>query len=160
MSGSNQPDWDIDELKERIREQASSMRERAASATPLPPDGSSIWSFNWLEVKSRLKIASGLAQLGAVPLLPRFHGIKRRLALAASRVILYLTRFLTTRQTDFNTCALDALRGMGEALHAVETRVVQQQEQIRLLEAAVSQLQLRVASAGPIRRSELERKAS
>lgn len=159
MNNSNQPDLDLDELKERIRAQAAGMRERAASATPLPPDGSSVWSFNWLEVKSRLKIAAGLAQLGAMPLLPRFHGIKRRLALAASRVILYLTRFLTTRQSDFNACALDALRGIGEALHAVETRVVQQQEQIRLLEATICQLQLRLAG-GTTRRGELERKAS
>ena len=159
MNNSNPPDLDLDELKERIREQAAGMRERAASATPLPPDGSSVWSFNWLEVKSRLKIAAGLAQLGAVPLLPRFHGIKRRVALAASRVILYLTRFLTTRQSDFNVCALDALRGMGEALHAVETRVVQQQEQIRLLEATICQLQLRLAG-GTTRRGELDRKAS
>lgn len=159
MNNANQPDLDLDELKGRIREQAAAMRERAASATPLPPDGSSVWSFNWLEVKSRLKIAAGLAQLGAMPLLPRFHGIKRRLALAASRVILYLTRFLTTRQSDFNACALDALRGIGEALHAVETRVVQQQEQIRLLEATICQLQLRLAG-GTARRGELERKAS
>jgi hypothetical protein len=160
MSSMNQPDLDLDELKARIREQAASMRERAASATPLPPDGSSIWSFNWLEVKSRLKIAAGLAQLGAMPLLPRFHGIKRRLALAASRVILYLTRFLTTRQTDFNVCTLDAIRGIGEALHAIETRVVEQQEQIRLLEASVRQLQLRLTGISTTRRSELERKAS
>jgi hypothetical protein len=160
MSGTNQPDFDLDELKARIREQAAGMRERAAAATPLPPDGSSIWSFNWLEVKSRLKIAAGLAQLGVLPLLPRFHGVKRRVALAASRVILYLTRFLTTRQSDFNSCTIDALRGMGEALHAIETRVVEQQEQIRHLEATISQLQLRVASIGPTRRGELERKAS
>jgi hypothetical protein len=160
MSGTNQPDFNLDELKARIREQAAGMRERAASATPLPPDGSSVWSFNWLEVKSRLKIAAGLAQLGVLPLLPRFHGLKRRLALAASRVILYLTRFLTTRQSDFNVCALDALRGMGEALHAVETRVVEQQERIHLLEATICQLQLRIANIPPTRRSELERKAS
>lgn len=160
MSGMNQADFDLDQLKARIREQAAAMRERAASATPLPPDGSSVWSFNWLEVKSRLKIASGLAQLGVVPMLPRFHGVKRRLALAASRVVLYLTRFLTTRQSDFNVCALDALRGMGEALHAVETLVVQQQKQIRLLEATIHQLQLRVAGVGTSRRPELERKAS
>jgi hypothetical protein len=160
MSGTNQPDLDLDQLKAQIREQAASMRERAAAATPLPPDGSSVWSFNWLEVKSRLKIAAGLAQLGVMPLLPRFHGVKRRLALAASRVVLYVTRFLTTRQSDFNVCTLDALRGMGEALHAIETRLVQQQEQIRLLEAAITQLQLRVTSVGPVHRSEWERKAS
>ncbi len=160
MSGTNQPDWDLDELKAQIREQAASMRERAAASIPLAARGSSAWSFNWLEVKARLKIGAGLAQLGAVPLLPRFHGLQRRLALAASRLILYLTRFLTSRQTDFNVCLLDALREMGEALHSVETRVVQQQEQIRLLEATISQLQLRVASGGAGRRGELERKAS
>lgn len=159
MSEANQSDLDLDELKARIREQAASMRERAASAMSLPSTGSSAWSFNWLEVKARLKIGAGLAQLGAMPLLPRFHGIQRKLALAVSRVILYLSRFLTSRQTDFNTCILDALREMGEALHSVETCVVQQQEQIRLLEATVSQLLLRVGSSTP-RRAELERKAS
>lgn len=160
MSATNQPELNLDELKARIREQAASMRERAAASIPLAARGPSVWSFNWLEVKARLKIGAGLAQLGAVPLLPRFHGIRRKLALAASRVILFLTRFLTSRQTDFNVCLLDALREMGEALHSVESRVVQQQEQIRLLEATISQLQFRVAAAGAPRFGELERKAS
>lgn len=160
MSATNRADLDLDELKARIREQAASMRERGTSALPLPPSGSSVWSFNWLEVKARLKIGSGLAQLGAAPLLPRLHGVQRKLALFASRIILYLTRFLTSRQSDFNVCLLDALREMGESLHSVETRLVQQQDQIRLLEATVCQLQLRVASAGTPRRGELERKAS
>ena len=160
MDNLNQPEFNLDELKARIREQAASMRERTATSIPLTTRGSSVWSFNWLEVKTRLKIGAGLAQLGAVPLLPRFHGIQRQLALAASRVILFLTRFLTSRQTDFNVCMLDALREVGEALHAVESRVVQQQEQIRLLEATISQLQLRVGGSGSSRRGELERKAS
>ncbi|HEY1336249.1 MAG TPA: hypothetical protein VGF59_02005, partial [Bryobacteraceae bacterium] len=95
MSGTNDPDWDLDELKARIREQAAGMRERAAAAVPLAARSSAAWSFNWLEVKSRLKIGARLAQLGEMPLLPRFHGLKRRLALAASRVVLLLTRFLT-----------------------------------------------------------------
>ncbi len=162
MSATNHPDWDLDELKTKIREQAAEMRERAAAAVPLAARGSSAWSFNWLEVKSRLKIGAGLAQMGGMPLLPRFRGVKRQVALFASRAVLYLTRFLTSRQTDFNVCLLDALREMGEALHGVETRVVQQQEQIRLLEACVNQLQLRVSSGSvlPARRCEIERKAS
>lgn len=160
MDNTNQPEFNLDELKARIREQAASMRERAAASIPLTTRGASVWAFNWLEVKARLKIGTGLAQLGAVPLLPRFHGIQRQLALAASRVILFLTRFLTSRQTDFNVCLLDALREMGEALHSVETRVVQQQEQIRLLEATISQLQLRLGGTSAARRGELERKAS
>jgi hypothetical protein len=160
MSAANQPELNLDELKARIREQAASMRERAAASNPLAARGPSVWSFNWLEVKARLKIGAGLAQLGAVPLLPRFHGMQRQLALAASRLILFLTRFLTSRQTDFNVCLLDALREMGEALHSVESRVVHQQEQIRLLEATISQLQFRVAANATPRFGELERKAS
>jgi hypothetical protein len=160
VSGTNQSDWDLDALKEQIREQAASMRERTAAALPAAGRGAAMWSFNWLEVKARLKIGAGLARLGEMPLLPRLHGLYRRLALLAARVILHGTRFLTSRQTDFNVCVLDALRDMGEALHAVETRVVQQQEQIRLLEAMVGQLQLRVSSGSTPRRGELERKAS
>lgn len=160
MSGTNQPEWDLDELKEHIRAQAACMRERAAVTLPLTLPGSAGWAFNWLEFKARLKIGSGLAKLGERPLLPRFHGFKRRLALTVSLIILYLTRFLTSRQTDFNVATLDSLREIGEALHSVETRIVQQQEQIRLLEATVGQLQLRVSSGGVPRRAELERKAS
>lgn len=152
MSAADHPDWDLDELKARIREQAATMRERAAAAIPLAARGASVWSFNWLEVKSRLKIGSNLAQLGTMPLLPRLHGIKRQVSLLAARVILFMGRFLTSRQTDFNVCLLDALREMGEALHSVETRVVQQQEQIRLLETTVSQLQLRLGGIGTGRR--------
>jgi hypothetical protein len=161
MSGTSHPDWSLEELKARIREQAAEMRERAAAAVPLAARSPSAWSFNWLEIKSRLKIAAALAPIGGMPLLRQFHGLKRRVALAASRVVLYLTRFITSRQTDFNVCLLDMLREMGEALHSVETCVVQQQEQIRLLESSLSQLQLRVhsASTGPVFR-EPERKAS
>jgi hypothetical protein len=160
MSGTNQPEWDLDELKEHIRAQAACMRERVAVSLPLTPPGSAGWAFNWLEFKARLKIGAGLAKLGERPLLPRFHGIKRQLALSVARIVLFLTRFLTSRQTDFNVATLDSLREIGEALHSVETRVVQQQEQIRLLEATVGQLQLRVSSGGVPRRAELERKAS
>jgi len=160
MSGTNDAELDLVELKARIREQAAAMRERAAEAVPLAARSAAAWSFNWLEVKSRLKIGANLAQLGEVPMLPRFHGWRRRVALAASRIVLYLTRFITSRQTDFNVCLLDALREMGEALHVVETRLVQQQEQIRLLESCLGQLQLRVSSISPVRRCELERKAS
>lgn len=160
MTGSNQPEWDLDELKERIREQAAEMRESVPATLPLGAHTASPRAFNWLEVKARLKIGSGLAKMGALPLLPRFHGLRRRLALAAAHVVLYLTRFLTGRQSEFNVCLLDALRDMGEALHTVETRLVQQQEQIRQLEATVGQLQMRVGGNPAPRLAEIERKAS
>jgi hypothetical protein len=160
MSGANRSDWDLDKLKTRIREQAAEMRERVAASVPLTARSSSAWAFNWLEVKSRLKIAEGLSRLGAMPLLPRFRGLKRQVALVASRVVLVLTRFITSRQTDFNINLLETLREMGEALHAIETRVIQQQEQIHLLEAQLSQLHMRLPGVVSPRRGEMERKAS
>jgi hypothetical protein len=158
MSGTSPANFDLEKLKESIRKDAASMRERAAESAPLAARGSAAWTFNWLEVKSRLKIGAGLARLGDTPLLRRYHGWKRRVALAASKVVLHLTRFITSRQTDCNHCILDVLHEMGEALHSVETRVVRQQEQIRLLEASLNQLQLRLCTGSA--RGELERKAS
>jgi hypothetical protein len=146
MSGTNEPDWDLDEFKARIREQAAQMRERAAASVPLSQRGATAWTFNWLETKSHLKLASAHTHLDVPPVLPRYHGLKRTIALTASRVVLFLTRFILRRQTELNVCLLDAVREMGEALHSLETRVIQQQEQIRQLEATISQLQLRVSS--------------
>jgi hypothetical protein len=158
MDSTKGPDRDLEGLKERIRGQAAEMRNRAAAEVPLTVRGPDVWTFNWLEVKSRLKIAWGLSHLGEPPLLQRFRGVKRHIAQAASRVVLYFTRFITSRQTDFNVAVLDILRDMGESLHEVETRVVQQQEQIRLLEACLAQVQLRVGPSAHPRES--ERKAS
>jgi hypothetical protein len=160
MSAMKQPEWDLDELKERIREQAASMRERVPTTLPLSAHGLSARAFNWLEVKARLKIGAGWAKMGELPLLPRFHGLRRRLALFAARGVLYLTRFLTGRQSEFNVCLLDALREMGEALYTVETHLMQQQEQIRQLEATVGLLQMRVGGNPAPRLVEVERKAS
>jgi hypothetical protein len=157
MSGTNQSEWDLDELKDRIRAQAAEMRERVESTIPLPSQGLSAWSFNWLEVKSRLKIAAGLTRLGEMPLLPRFHGFRRRLALIAARGVLILTRFLTNRQSEFNACLIESVREMGLGLHALEKRVLEQQEQIHRLENTIAQLQMRLPSATP---RTAERKAS
>ncbi len=68
-------------------------------------------------------------------------------------MVLILTRFITSKQTDLNINLLLTLREMGEALHAIETRVIQQQEQIHLLETSLSQLQLRVSGSSPARKA-------
>jgi hypothetical protein len=140
MSEATHLEEDLEAVKARIRREAAAMRARAAAAVPLGVCVPGVWAFNWLEFKSRLKAAADLAPLGGMPLMHRFQGVKRRLALAAARVVLYLARFLTTRQTDFNLSLLEVLRETGEAMHDVETRVVRQAEQIRLLEAYLNRL--------------------
>jgi hypothetical protein len=145
---------DLEQLKESIREGASRKRSELAAVVPLSAKAQDGWTFNWLEAKTLLKTATLYAEAGKPPLLENKHGLKRALAKFAAKVVLRLTRFITTRQTDYNVSVLDTVRDLAEAMHDVETRVVQQQEQIRQLEALVSQLQVRGATFTP------ERKAS
>ena len=160
MGGTSQPEWDLDQLKQQIRAQAAAMRERAASSLPLTPHASILSSYNWLEVKARLKSATGQTKLGELPLLHLFHGVKRRVALTVARGVLYLTRFLTNRQSELNVCLHDVLFQVAEAVNELELRAVQQQERIRLLEETIDQLRLRHPTKPTHRGDEIERKAS
>jgi hypothetical protein len=154
VNGTSKESLDLEELKNRIRARAAARRAEIAAVVPLQAKAQGGWTFNWLEAKALLKTAARYAQAGQPPSHDNRHGLKLWAVKLLSRTVLRLTRFITTRQTDYNVSLLDAVRDMAEALHDVETRVVQQKEQIRQLEALVCQLQLRSGSASP------ERKAS
>ncbi len=134
---------DLENLKARIRTQAARKRAEVGAIVPLAAKAQGGWTFNWLEAKALLKTAANFAEAGKPPTHENRHGLKLWVARLVSGTILRLTRFITSRQTDYNVSLLDSVRDMAEALHDVETRVVNQQEQIRQLEAVVCQLQLR-----------------
>jgi hypothetical protein len=153
VNGTPEEKVDLEQLKARIRARAARKRAEVGAAIPLAAKAQGGWTFNWLEAKSLLKTAGKYAEAGQAPTHDNRHGIKLWVVKLLSRTVLRLTRFITTRQTDYNVSILDTVRDMAEALHDVETRVVHQQEQIRQLEALVCQLQLRNVPAP-------ERKAS
>jgi hypothetical protein len=154
VNGTPEEKVDLEQLKAAIRARAARKRTEIAAAVPLAVKARGGWTFNWLEAKTLLKTAARYAEAGQPPTHDNRHGLKRWVVELISRTVLRLTRFITTRQTDYNVSMLDTVRDMAEALHDVETRVVQQQEQIRQLEAVVCQLQFRAAPSTP------ERKAS
>jgi hypothetical protein len=154
VNGTPEEKVDLEQLKESIRARAARKRAEIAAVVPLRAKAQGGWTFNWLEAKALLKTAAKYAEAGQPPTHDNRHGLKLWAVKLLSRTVLRLTRFITTRQTDYNVSILDTVRDMAEALHDVETRVVQQQEQIRQLEALVTRLQLGAAPAAP------ERKAS
>jgi hypothetical protein len=156
VSGNSDDSLDLEELKAQVRARAARRRAEVAAVIPLaaraPSQGG--WTFNWLEAKGQVRTAERFVQAGTPPLLENAHGLKRRLGMLVGRIVMRLTRFITTRQTDYNRNVLDLVRDMAEALHDVEGRVIGQQEQIRQLESCLAQVQLR-AGVPPA-----ERKAS
>jgi hypothetical protein len=155
MNGTPDEALDLERLKARIREQAARKRAEVAAVIPLAvrsPDGR---TFNWLEAKALLRTAATFAEAGTPPPLEGMRGPKRWLAAQLARVVRRLTRFITTRQTDYNVSLLDTVRDLAESLHETETRLLQQQVQIRQLEALVGQLQLRGPAPAAERRPRL-----
>jgi hypothetical protein len=142
VNGASEAKIDLEELKGRIRARAAAKRTEIAAVVPLAAKARDGWTFNWLEAKATLKTAASFAEAGTPPTHDNRHGLKLWAARLISRTVSRLTRFITSRQTDYNVSLLDTVRDMAEALHDVETRVVHQQEQIRQLEALVCRLQL------------------
>jgi hypothetical protein len=145
---------DIEQLHEEVRAEARLQRARVAAVIPLPDKNPGRWCLNWLEVKGRLGNAAELTEAGTPPGLNRAPGMRRWVAGLLARVVLRLARFITSRQTAYNVTLLDLVRDTAEALHEVETRLVEQQERLRHLEATLAQVQLGQRPAAP------ERKAS
>jgi hypothetical protein len=107
-----------------------------------PPPGAASSCFDWPQARRRLESASDLSRIAAPPQLDT-RGPRRWLQMLLAKVVLRLTRFITSRQTDCNVCLSEAARDVAEGLHEVEKQVVENQERIRQLEARLAQLQRR-----------------
>ncbi len=146
------PAFDLEEVKAAIAEEARQNRARAAAVIPLSARHAGNWAFNWLEIKTRFPVIAECAQAGAPARREQARGLRRWLGWLRDRLVLRLTRFITTRQTDYNVEMLDLVHYALESLHDVEARIVQQQKQIRQLEDSLVQLQLGGGST-PARRA-------
>jgi hypothetical protein len=149
MSGADEAKSDLDELRDRIRSQAAQRRADVAAESPVRPPPPAPWKYNWQEGRRLLQGADALTHISAPPQLSDSHGPKRWLSSLVAKVVIRLTRFMTNRQIDFNVRLLAAVRDMVEALHEIETRSIENQEQIRHLEACLTQLQLRAGGCPP-----------
>src|SRR5947209_4805315 len=87
---------DVEALKAEIR--AAAARRRGP---PAPP------ALDWDLLSAGLRRVEGHADIASGPPdLPRFRGPWRRAARFLARVVLYLSRFLTSRQREYNHAVL------------------------------------------------------
>jgi hypothetical protein len=118
---SDDPEIDVDALMAEIR--AEVLRARAtggavtAPAQPTAAEG-------WYGVLDQLRVAEQHAAVGVeVPPFGRYGGLKRRLARAVARVVLFLTQVLAQPQRIYNASTLTALRMLAERTQALEAEV-------------------------------------
>jgi hypothetical protein len=101
-------------------------------------------TFNAELRTASLQRVEQLADIGAgTPELPRFRGPLRLAARFLARVVLYLSRFLTSRQRESNHAVLNALRNFHQGLALLE-------EQQKKLRADVDRLAKQQRGAGPL----------
>jgi O-antigen chain-terminating methyltransferase len=92
----------------------------------------------WGHVEAQLATLKDAAAVGnGAPDMRHRRGAKRWLARGVARCVAYLTRFITTRQSSFNTAAADSARALGQAVRALEQAL---EEQARRQEQAVDQI--------------------
>jgi len=118
---SANPEIDVDALMAEIR--AEVMRARAAgsalpaAAGPAPGEG-------WYGLLDQLRVAEQHAAVGVeVPAFGRYGGVKRRLARAAARVVLFLTQVTAQPQRIYNASTLTALKLLAERVQALEAEL-------------------------------------
>ncbi len=101
---------DVEALKAQIRESAARRR-----AVPAPP------ALDWDLLTASLRRVESHADIAAGPPdLPRFRGPWRLAARFLARVVLYLSRFLTSRQREYNHAVLTSLRNIHGGLRLLE----------------------------------------
>jgi hypothetical protein len=150
---------DLPALKARIRAAAALRRDghglpptapapiaapSMAAATPFLASAGAGWSA----VFGRLADVDRLAHLGAT--IPEMTAVPRPLwplARLLGRVVLYLARFLTRQQTEYNQAVLAALQQLSGAaarrLNEMERQLLQTQEALREAERRLDELQQR-----------------
>ncbi len=147
MDAEKHTDTFLEGLHMRIRTQAAQRRAQIAASAPLTPQAPAPWTFNWMEARRRMDIASRMSRIAAPPQLSNSRSWRRWISSLTARTVTRLTRFMTNRQTDYNVCLLETVHDLAAALHEMETRAIQNQEQIRQLENVLVQLQMRMGSS-------------
>jgi hypothetical protein len=118
---SGDPEIDVDALMAEIR--AEVMRARAAGGAPPAAVGPAPGE-GWYGLLEQLRVAEQHAAVGLeVPPFGRYGGLKRRLARATARVVLFLTQVTAQPQRTYNASLLAALRLLAERVQALEAEL-------------------------------------
>jgi O-antigen chain-terminating methyltransferase len=139
MIENNNPDIDVDEIMTKIRAEIAGRNQEGAIKTLQDKPGKLPFtsSYDWQQYQSILRAAENNADI-VNPELPmnRYSRRVRWLARLAGRVVLYLSRFVTIRQTNYNQLVLQALHSFARILHEHDNKIAEVYQKI----ADVSQM--------------------
>ncbi len=125
MIETNNPEINVDELMEKIRDEVARRRANVTIQSPNRTGaGSSGYAFKWSQIRASLNEAEQNADVGT-SILPmrRFNRAIRWLAKLTGRIVIYLTEVITFPQRRFNQSIVQALRIATEALVERDNRI-------------------------------------
>ncbi|HEY8207164.1 MAG TPA: hypothetical protein VIG99_06775 [Myxococcaceae bacterium] len=147
MAGGPQRSLNLDELMAKIRAEVGARAQAPSPAAPPPaPQAPVALSGARARIQQFLETAARYAPLSSLQAeLASWGPVKKSVALPVTRVVAYLSRFITSKQALFNQAVLDAVRELdalagagGVAPEAVESLRIQ----VRRLMIEVRSLQM------------------
>ena len=110
----NNVDIDLDEIMAQIRAKVS---QRSWDSNIQPSNEPTNSQNNISTIRSIISSADTYADAGATvtPML-QFHGLTRKAALFAGKIIVYMASFITEKQRSFNKAIISALRGTADSI--------------------------------------------
>ena len=125
MIEANNPEIDVDEIMENIRDEVA--RRHSGNTAPQPSfsgAGDTGFAFNWSQIRASLSDAEQNADVGTSFLsMRRFNWAIRWLAKLTGRIVIYLTEVITFPQRRFNQSIVQALRIATEAVAEPDNRI-------------------------------------
>ncbi len=132
MIETNNPEINVDEIMEKIREEVASRRNDITASQPNGLGaGDTGFAFNWSQVRGSLREAEQNAEVGStiLPML-RFPRVIRWLARLAGRIVIYLTEVITVPQRRFNQSIVRALGIAIDGLSERDNRIAALEESL------------------------------
>ena len=154
MSETNE--FDLDELKASIREEAEAIA-RGEGSVPAPRkvySGENLWNSISYLLDSAEEHGRELTRIPAMMYRSRFV---RPVARLIARMVLYVTKFLRVRQEDFNLDVVQALRSINADGYSINEKLTELSNQLAAVSEAVEDLSPNVIGKAPVVRAASER---
>ena len=141
MIENNNPEINVDELMEKIRDEVA--RRRGDITEPQPNYsriGDTSFAFNWSQIRASLSEAEQNANAGTTILsMRRFNWAIRWLAKLTGKIVIYLTEVITFPQRRFNQSILDALGVTIDGIRDMTQGLAERDNRIAGLEESMNQ---------------------
>ena len=153
MIENNNPDINVDEIMAKIRAEIAGRNEKGSMK--ILPGKSGVQrhtsSFDWRQFQSILRAAENNADIVSPDLpMARYPKLVRRFARIIGRIVLYLSRIITIRQTNFNHLMLQAFGGFDQILHEHDQKIADVNQEIADVNQKVADVSQKIADVKQI----------